>query len=134
MPESTRLAFNWALGEAKAEVLEIDVQVTRDERLVVWHGPELDNVKIAGKPNRPAERNREDNDIRCYRWDELRGRAWVADPSRNGTAGSDLSSVPEVPQRELFPLEDFLQSYPSAHLNIELKPDSVEVKPPRPIH
>jgi len=37
-PESTARAFRYALDVAKADVLELDVQMTRDGRFVVWHG------------------------------------------------------------------------------------------------
>jgi len=47
-PESTIAAFRHAIA-SKADVLELDVQLTKDRKIVVWHGPELDNVKIKGQ-------------------------------------------------------------------------------------
>lgn len=45
-PESTKCAFRYAMKKAKADVLELDVQLTRDGRYVVWHGPKLDKVEF----------------------------------------------------------------------------------------
>jgi glycerophosphoryl diester phosphodiesterase len=57
-PESTATAFRYALDVAKADVLELDVQMTRDGRFVVWHGPEVSKVRIERIYDRPAKRER----------------------------------------------------------------------------
>jgi glycerophosphoryl diester phosphodiesterase len=120
-PQSTEKAFRFALDEAHADVLELDVQVTLDDRIVVWHGPELDDVLIEGRPTRPAERARTDRRITSYRWMELAGHAWVADPP----APEDLAAVPRDPDRRLLLLEEMLALFPAAPINIELK-ESIE--------
>jgi len=120
-PESTARAFRYALDVAKADVLELDVQMTRDGRFVVWHGPELSNVRIEGIDDRPAKRER--NKIYDYDWDELDGTAWVADPSvkRLKENQIDLSGVPKEQDRRLLLFDVFLKRFPDAPLNIELK-------------
>jgi glycerophosphoryl diester phosphodiesterase len=122
-PQSTEKAFRFALDEAHADVLELDVQVTLDHRIVVWHGPELDDVLIDGRPTRPAERARTDRRITSYRWMELAGHAWVADPAPPGPR--DLAAVPRDPDRRLLLLEEMLALFPAAPINIELK-ESIE--------
>ena len=120
-PESTVRAFRYALDVAKAEVLELDVQMTRDGRFVVWHGPELSNVRIEGIDDRPAKRER--NKIYDYDWAELDGKAWVADPSVKSSKENkiDLSGVPKEEDRGLVLFDVFLKLFPDAPLNIELK-------------
>jgi len=46
VPEGTQKAFEYARDEAGVDILELDVQLTRDRQFVVWHGPGLDNVLI----------------------------------------------------------------------------------------
>ena len=104
-PESTRLAFKHAV-KARADVLELDVQKTRDGKFVVWHGPKLDNVFIAGQSPNPQDRSR--SEINQYLWHELDGRAWVADP---GPEHCDLTKVPHDSDRELMLLKDFLAEF-----------------------
>ena len=43
-PESTEEAFRKAV-ENRADVLELDVSLTLDGEIVVWHGPGLKNVR-----------------------------------------------------------------------------------------
>lgn len=117
VPESTRRAFRHALERARAEVLELDIQLTADGEIVVWHGPELDNVKIAGLSDDPALRPR--NRIYDFAWAELDGRAWVADPVDQGRP--DLAAVPPEADRALMRLSDFLAAFPGVPLNIEIK-------------
>ena len=45
-PESTLRAFTYAKDVAGADILELDVHLTKDGKFVVWHGPDLDNVYI----------------------------------------------------------------------------------------
>ena len=59
MPESTVKGFTHALETAKTDVLELDVQLTKDGEFVVWHGPELNNVRIECESDRPIERPRD---------------------------------------------------------------------------
>jgi glycerophosphoryl diester phosphodiesterase len=122
-PESTVKAFVHALDVARVDVLELDVQLTRDGRFVVWHGPDLNNVRIEGTDDRPAKRNKDRKKIYDYDWAELDGRAWVADPAVKSLDENqiDLSGVPKEEDRRLLLFDDFLGRFPSAPLNIELK-------------
>ncbi len=117
VPESTERAFRHALAVAKADVLELDVQLTRDGKIVVWHGPELDNVYLEGQSPDPGKRPRDRRTISQYAWCELEGKAWVADP------GSDsLDHVLEDKEgRQLMLLSEFLDRFPESPLNVEIK-------------
>lgn len=117
VPEGTVRAFRYALETARADVLELDVQLTLDGQFVVWHGPGLDNVKIAGEDDNPDLRAR--NKIYDFNWSELDGKAWVADPVDKGRP--DLSAVPLEEDRRLLLLGDFLAKFPGVPLNIEMK-------------
>ncbi len=118
MPESTQKAFLHALKIAKADVLEIDVQLTSDARMVVWHGPELENVYIKGQNNEdPKLRPCGKRNIYEYAWCELDGKAWVADPG----CRSLKNVLNDKEGRELLLLSQFLSKFPTVPLNIELK-------------
>jgi glycerophosphoryl diester phosphodiesterase len=119
--ESTTSAFDHAIA-ARADVLEIDVQRTADGEIVVWHGPELDNVKIACVRSRC--RDEKTNHIGRVAWTALRERAWVRHPEI--AQERDLDRVPEIPERCLLRLVDFLERYPKSPLNIEIKADTFE--------
>ena len=121
-PESTERAFRYALEEVGAEVLELDVQVTKDdERFVVWHGPGLDNVWIERPKTNPRDRSDKENDIRNYSWADLDGNAWVAPPSEEPR---DLADIERCEDTRLLLLEEMMQRFPDAPLNIEMKRDS----------
>ncbi len=123
VPESTAKAFQYALDVAKADVLELDVQLTRDGRFVVWHGPDLNNVRIEGIDDRPAKRDKDRRKIYDYDWAELDGRAWVADPAVKSLDENqiDLSGVPKEAARCLLLFDVFLKRFAVTPLNIELK-------------
>lgn len=123
MPESTIKGFNHALENAKADVLEIDVQLTRDGQFVVWHGPDLDNVRIESQNDYPSKRPKNRRDIRHFNWNELDKKAWVADPALKFLARDkiDLSDVPKTADRRLLLLSEFLTQYPGIPVNIEIK-------------
>lgn len=117
-PESTMLAFDYAWKKLEVDVLELDVQLAKDGEFVVWHGPSLDNVYIKreGVPNpilgmRPNGRRNIDD----FDWEELK-KVWVADPGMK-----DVSKVHEEDGRKLMLLSEFLQAFPDAPLNIEMK-------------
>jgi len=120
-PESTVMAFRHALEVARVDVLELDVQLTRDGRFVVWHGPDLNNVRIEGIDDRPSKRER--NKIYDYDWAELDGRAWVADPAVKSLDVNeiDLSGVPKEDDRQLLLFDVFLKKFHHSPLNIEIK-------------
>jgi glycerophosphoryl diester phosphodiesterase len=145
-PESTKQAFLKAL-QSGADILELDVRLTKDGTFVVWHGPGLDNVRILEVPDLIVNRTRNQNDLRTYNWKGLDGRAWVSDPRENGPDNSlfntlrsifvsllprtlqrwlcirlgDVSEVPKESGRKLLRLEDFLSFFPAVDLNIEVK-------------
>src|SRR5689334_8993972 len=56
-PESTEAGFRHAM-DCRTDVLELDLQLTRDEEMVVWHGPSLANVRleIEETANKPRTR------------------------------------------------------------------------------
>lgn len=116
-PESTVRAFRYALETARADVLELDVQLTLDGQFVVWHGPELSNVRIEGENSDPDRRRR--NKIYDFPWKDLAGKAWVADPVDHGRP--DLSQVPREEDRQMLLLGDFLRKFPGYPLNVEMK-------------
>jgi glycerophosphoryl diester phosphodiesterase len=120
-PESTVMAFRHALEVARVDVLELDVQLTRDGSFVVWHGPDLNNLRIEGIDDRPAKRER--NKIYDYDWSELDGKAWVADPAVKSQEVNliDLSGVPKEGDRCLLLFDAFLKKFPNSPLNIEIK-------------
>jgi glycerophosphoryl diester phosphodiesterase len=123
VPESTIYGFEHAIGVANSDVLELDVQMTKDGKIVVWHGPELNNVRIENEKNRPSERCRDRTKIYDYSWKELEGKAWVADPEVKDLPieDVDLSNVPKEDKRCLMLLSDFLEKFNKHPLNIELK-------------
>ncbi len=118
--ESTILGFQHAV-DSRSDVLELDVQLTKDAQMVVWHGPELDNVRIDNVCDRPAKRIR--RKIFEYAWCELDRKAWVADPEVKDLdiEEVDLSQVPQLDNRGLLLLPDFMDAFPNHPLNIELK-------------
>jgi glycerophosphoryl diester phosphodiesterase len=124
-PESTVMAFEYAVRETRVDVLELDVQLTRDREMVVWHGPGLNNVRIVGADDNPSRRPVDRRKIGHFRWDELAGSAWVADPPpKTDQAYQDLSTVPDESNRLLLRFSDFLewaQRYPELPMNVELK-------------
>lgn len=95
MPESTLRAFRHALDQ-RSDVLELDLQLTRDGEIVVWHGPRLDNVVIDGVPNSIRERRRMGKrNIFDFNWRELDGRTSVA------AAAEVEAAINEKPLRRL---------------------------------
>jgi len=145
-PESTERAFRRAL-DAGSDVLEIDVRLTKDGTYVVWHGTELDNVKVREIPDSVLSRTTSQNTITKHQWKDLEGRSWVADPDNAeeqagflshlgrslllllpqairrwiGFPAANLSQVPEDSDRSLLSLEQLLALVPRVALNIEVK-------------
>ena len=136
--ESTRKGFMHAI-RVRTDVLELDVHALdkdkegRKREFVVWHGPKLTNVRIGffhdSKETLPAVRIKSENDIRQWDWEDLEGKAWVADPDLwidpNGDERPmdhiDLSNVPQSDDRLIMTLREFLEEFPDSHVNIELK-------------
>lgn len=123
-PESTIKGFTHALQEAHADVLELDVQLTRDGKFVVWHGPELNNVRIEGQNDAPSKRPHDRRKIYHYDWEELHNKAWVADPEIKDLPENeiDLSKTDITDNaRLLLLLSEFMDKFPGSPLNIEMK-------------
>jgi glycerophosphoryl diester phosphodiesterase len=116
VPESTPLAFEHA-QHAGADVLELDVNLTADREVVVWHGPGLENVRLSCEDDLIKKRRR--NRIDEFRWSELADRAWVADYQEE--PHTDLSGVPTKLERRILLLADMLSLFPDDPINIELK-------------
>jgi glycerophosphoryl diester phosphodiesterase len=117
-PESTLMAFRHAKEVAGADVLELDVNLTKDGEFVLWHGPDLDNVyveenKVHQNTGLPQKRK-----IFEYKWCELKDHAWVADPCEKPD-----QSLKEDDDRKLLLLSDFLSlnDFKDMPLNIEMK-------------
>jgi len=114
-PESTEEAFRHALV-AGADVLELDVSLSKDREIVVWHGPSLDNVyaregRLFGKK------------IGQLNWSDLDGNAWVVHPAQP-------SEVPE-PVRALISLKQFVTIVRRIEHDLGLKkpvPWNIEIK------
>ncbi|MCZ6690631.1 MAG: glycerophosphodiester phosphodiesterase family protein [Planctomycetota bacterium] len=122
-PESTEAAFRSAI-HAGADGLEIDLQMTSDREIVVWHGPGLRNVR---KKSGEKYRKR----IWDHEWvGDLQDNAYVDIPrsARNRTFPPN--------QRLLLSFERFLtlvseledEYVRAVHLNLELK----KTEPPAP--
>lgn len=118
-PESTLKAFDYTLYEAGADVLEVDVQLTKDGEIVIWHGPKLANVYVSKVNPAPERRPIGRKRIYDFAWCELDGKAWVRDPWNCSLEG--LPEAADRSKRELLLFSEFLQTYPKAPLNIELK-------------
>jgi len=116
VPENTPLAFEHA-QRAGADVQELDVNLTADREIVVWHGPGLENVRLSCEDDFVKKRKR--NRIDEFRWSELADRAWVADYQEE--PHTDVSGVPTDPRRRMLLLAEMLSSFPTDPINIELK-------------
>lgn len=119
-PESTEEAFRHAVN-CGTDVLELDLRLSRDGELVVWHGPGLKIVR-----GRRKTYGRFDH-VGELRWRELKDKAWVLHP---------FEEPKFIPKRErlLLTLGDFFKvvekierelkrkgKFRRLHINIELK-------------
>lgn len=129
VPENTWEAFEHAAINTHADILEFDVQLTKDKRIVVWHGPRLDNVWIEGLSSSLRKRKqKKKTKIMDFLWDELKERAWVIEPRYKTVEDIREDEVKKIPQRQLMLLADFLDNVQrldtqdrKIHLNVELK-------------
>jgi glycerophosphoryl diester phosphodiesterase len=122
-PESTVKGFKYALEIAGADILEIDIQLTKDGEFVVWHGPDLDNVRIENQDNHPSKRPGNRKEIGHFEWNELNKKAWVADPQVKCLDRDkiDLSDVPMSDDRHLLLLSELLSKLPDIPINMDMK-------------
>jgi len=108
-PENTLFAFRQAVETFRCDALELDVQVTSDEQLVVWHDPDVDRMTEASGP------------VRSFTLAELRkqdvGYRFTLDGVTFPFRGKGIGVVT---------LEELLEAFPSVILNIELKAEAAD--------
>jgi glycerophosphoryl diester phosphodiesterase len=107
------------LYEARADVLEVDVQLSKDGEIVVWHGLNLANAYVSKVDPDPEKRPNGRKKIYDFAWCALDGKTWVRDPWNCSFEG--LPEAADRSKRELLLFSEFLQAYPKVPLNIELK-------------
>lgn len=111
-PENTLTAFNRALA-AGMDMLELDVQLTRDAQLVVIHDASLDRTTSGTG----------------YIWDRTLSEIRALDA---GSWFGERFANLQVPT-----LDEVLESFPQAYINIELKPsptDDADILTRRVLH
>lgn len=129
VPESTWEAFEHAAINAKVDVLELDVQLTEDNEIVVWHGPGLDNVWIDGlTPSLAKRKQKEKRDIMQFRWGELKDRAWVIEPKYSTVQDIEEEKVKKIPKRQLMLLSEFLDKVNRLDRDEKKMPLNIEMK------
>lgn len=129
VPESTWAAFEHAAINAKVDILELDVQLTKDNKVVVWHGPNLDNVWIEGlSPSLAQREQKKKTDIIQFRWGELKNRAWVIEPVYSTVEDIREEEVKKIPQRQLMLLSDFLDNVKRFDTDEKKIPINIEMK------
>ena len=118
-PSNTFFAYKNALAIG-ADMLEMDVNITKDKRVVVMHDTHL------GRMGRPDERVNDYTlkELRkldaAYTWPQYRGIATGEKPPPEGFTANDF----KIPT-----LHQVLKAYPGVLMNIEIKgpaPDSVD--------
>jgi glycerophosphoryl diester phosphodiesterase len=114
-PESSIKAFKYAIEEAGADVLEIDVQLTADGEFVVWHGPKLENICI--KPNKGLSQNK----IYEVSWEDLNFKTCIGDPCEKDPCSTCPDNISTASDRRLLLLSEFLHIFRDIPLNIEMK-------------
>jgi glycerophosphoryl diester phosphodiesterase len=115
-PESTEVAFRHALV-AGADVLELDVSLTEDRMIVVWHGPGMNNVYVDG-----CDGGRIGKQIGDVSWSHLEGKAWVLHPQQSGEVRS--------PARAMMSLKQFVSMAARLERDLSLTavPWNIEIK------
>jgi len=101
-PENTAIAFDWALAVG-ADVLETDVRLSRDDRVMVVHDERLERTTdgrgaVRGHTARALGRL-----DAGYRFEAPDGRRWCGAGAR------------------LMPLEALFERYPAVRINIDIK-------------
>lgn len=109
-PENTLFAFVRAVEKHRTDMLELDVHLTRDGRLVVAHDPTLERMTDGTGP------------IAARTLEELReldaGHGFTPDGGRTYPYRGRGICLPSF--------EEVLQRFPSLRMNVELKPDEPE--------
>jgi len=101
-PENTAFAFDWALAVG-AHVLETDVRLSRDERVMVVHDERLDRTTEAQGPVRAHTAQALGRLDAGYRFRDPDGRDWRGDGAR------------------IEPLDALFERYPTVRINIDIK-------------
>ena len=129
-PESTRLAFDHAI-RCGVDVLELDLDLTRDGRIVVWHGPHLDQVNLPGVGRLIEERKaRGLRSIWQWDWEDLKA-ATVDWPDEVDLWEPDDVGVDRETSRRLMSLDeffDFLGELEDRHSLDRPIPANIELK------
>ncbi|HZD42124.1 MAG TPA: glycerophosphodiester phosphodiesterase [Terriglobales bacterium] len=109
-PENTFLAFEKALSEG-ADLLELDVQLTADEKVIIFHDPMLDRTTNGHGP------------VNACSLAEIKaldaGFGFTMDGGKSFAYRGQGIQVPT--------LEEFLIAFPQAKAIIEIKPESPEI-------
>jgi glycerophosphoryl diester phosphodiesterase len=118
-PSNTMFAYQRALANG-ADVLEMDVNITKDGQLVVFHDTSVDGrTNGTGRVNTKTLAEMKALDP-ADNWSEYRGIALGTKPPPPGYTRSDF----QIPT-----LREVLQRYPDTLMNIEIKgpaPDTAE--------
>lgn len=103
-PENTMVAFEDAVFRWGADMLELDVHLTKDGQVVVIHDATVDRTTDGTGA------------VRDMTWEELShldaGSRWVADDGSRPYAGREV----RIPR-----LEELLEHFPDTRLNVEAK-------------
>jgi len=110
LPENTFPAFDNAIAKG-TQILEIDVHLTKDKKVVVFHDPSL--FRVTGQAA----------NIRELNYDELptKFKSHIGVPFSTQTVTTEGVNI-KIPL-----LEDVLQKYPTLPLNIDIKAESDEL-------
>ena len=129
VPESTWEAFENGVIKAKVDILELDVQLTKDNQIVVWHGPSLNNVWIEDlSPSLAQRKQKKKTDIMQFSWGDLKDKAWVIEPVYSSVEDIREEKVKKIPQRKLILLSDFLDNVNRFDTDEKKIPINIEMK------
>lgn len=118
-PSNTKFAYERAIGNG-ADMLEMDVNITKDRHIVVIHDTTVDGrTNGHGRVNELTLAQIKQLDA-AYWWPEYRGIATGEKPPPEGFTADDF----KVPT-----LREVLQRYPKMLMNIEIKGDSPDLAP-----
>src|SRR5262245_53518696 len=105
-PENTLFAFRMALERYRTDVLELDVHLTRDGELVVFHDATLERCTNGSGP------------LSALSFAELRRLDAGYGFTRDGRTFPFRGQGIQIPS-----LREVLRTFPTARLNVEVKPD-----------
>lgn len=107
-PENTMEAFHGAVVDHGYRFLEIDVRMTRDRVVAVFHDAHLGRVTNGA------------GEITNWMWEDVQrlDAAWSFDPARGYPRRGDGVRVPS--------LDEVFATFPDVHINIDLKGEGLE--------